>query len=105
MQGGVSDVHTLEAELLKAVQAAGGILPSNAGHIHRLSLSRSSRTDKGVHSLSTVSFFTTSCPEGVLAACKAVYGLLMEARLCKSLANIMSGSDQISDRCACRWLA
>ena len=55
MQQGVEDVDTLEAELLKAVHSAGGILPSNLGSTQRLALSRSSRTDKGVHSLSTVS--------------------------------------------------
>ena len=35
--------------------ACGGILPSNVGHNDRMKWSRSSRTDKGVHSLSTVS--------------------------------------------------
>lgn len=46
---GVEDV--LEA----AVAACGGILPSNVGQTHRTKWTRSSRTDKGVHSLSTVS--------------------------------------------------
>ena len=59
---GPADEETLEAELLRAVQAAGGVLPTNAGSTHRLQLSRSSRTDKGVHSLSTVRFaLTLSC--------------------------------------------
>lgn len=52
---GVENVHTLEDELLKAVHAAGGVLSSNLDKPHRLDMSRSSRTDKGVHSLSTVS--------------------------------------------------
>lgn len=45
---GVEDV------LEEAIAAAGGILPSNVGQAHRTKWTRSSRTDKGVHSLSTV---------------------------------------------------
>ncbi|KAF2075399.1 hypothetical protein CYY_003278 [Polysphondylium violaceum] len=44
----------IENDLEKALFKAGHILPSNLGDLERIRWSRSSRTDKGVHSLSTV---------------------------------------------------
>ncbi|BBN16653.1 tRNA pseudouridine38-40 synthase [Marchantia polymorpha subsp. ruderalis] len=51
---GSDSVKTIEGELEKAIFKAGGILESNYGSLEKVSWSRSSRTDKGVHSLATV---------------------------------------------------
>ncbi|KAL3682284.1 hypothetical protein R1sor_000306 [Riccia sorocarpa] len=51
---GPDAVKTIEGELEKAIFKAGGILDTNYGHLEKVSWSRSSRTDKGVHSLATV---------------------------------------------------
>ncbi|XP_024544209.1 putative tRNA pseudouridine synthase [Selaginella moellendorffii] len=48
------DHPTIEADLDKAIYKAGGILDSNYGHHMKVGWARSSRTDKGVHSLATV---------------------------------------------------
>ncbi|KAL4448956.1 hypothetical protein ABPG77_007673 [Micractinium sp. CCAP 211/92] len=45
---------TVEDALEEAIFRAGGILPSNRGQLSKVSWSRSSRTDKSVHSLATV---------------------------------------------------
>jgi hypothetical protein len=45
---------TIEDKLEQAIFKAGGILESNLGALDKLRWSRSSRTDKSVHSLSTV---------------------------------------------------
>ncbi len=55
LQRGVEDITTVEAALEEATFKAGGILESNRGALHKIDWSRSSRTDKGVHSCSTVS--------------------------------------------------
>lgn len=55
LQRGVEDITTIEAALEDAIGKAGGILESNRGALHKIDWSRSSRTDKGVHSCSTVS--------------------------------------------------
>jgi tRNA pseudouridine38-40 synthase len=44
----------IEDELEQAIYKAGGIIESNFGNLSKISWARSSRTDKGVHSLSTV---------------------------------------------------
>lgn len=49
-------VKTIEKELIEAIHKAGLITDANKGDLHKLKWSRSSRTDKGVHSLSTVSY-------------------------------------------------
>ena len=49
-----SNDQTIEEVLERGIAAAGGILPSNVGYSHKTGWSRNSRTDKGVHSLSTV---------------------------------------------------
>ncbi|KAI5079597.1 hypothetical protein GOP47_0005076 [Adiantum capillus-veneris] len=46
--------QTIEQELETAIFRAGGILESNFGSLEKVGWMRSSRTDKGVHSLSTV---------------------------------------------------
>uniref|UniRef100_A0A7N0UN13 Pseudouridine synthase I TruA alpha/beta domain-containing protein n=1 Tax=Kalanchoe fedtschenkoi TaxID=63787 RepID=A0A7N0UN13_KALFE len=46
-------VATIEEELENAIYKAGGILDSNFGSLHKIGWTRSSRTDKGVHSLAT----------------------------------------------------
>ena len=54
---------TIEAELRGALVRAGRVLEANAGAHHKMGWSRSSRTDKGVHSLATVH----SCSHAPLA--------------------------------------
>lgn len=49
--------QTIEEELERAIFRAGGILESNFGNLEKIRWMRSSRTDKGVHSLSTVISF------------------------------------------------
>ncbi|KGN66289.2 putative tRNA pseudouridine synthase isoform X2 [Cucumis sativus] len=44
---------TIEQELEDAIYKAGGICDSNYGNLNKISWARSSRTDKGVHSLAT----------------------------------------------------
>lgn len=51
-----SEVTTIEAALERALAQAGRVLESNVGAQHKMGWSRSSRTDKGVHSLATVCF-------------------------------------------------
>jgi tRNA pseudouridine38-40 synthase len=48
------DPIAIEGDLEKALFEAGMILDTNYGHLEKIGWSRSSRTDKGVHSLSTV---------------------------------------------------
>jgi tRNA U38,U39,U40 pseudouridine synthase TruA len=50
--------QTVESVLVAAVLASGAVIPSNAAALHKMDWSRSSRTDRGVHSLSTVSFLS-----------------------------------------------
>ncbi|XP_065045296.1 putative tRNA pseudouridine synthase isoform X1 [Musa acuminata AAA Group] len=60
------DAHalsTIEAELESAIYKAGGILDSNFGHLHKVGWARSSRTDKGVHSLATMISLKMEIPE------------------------------------------
>ena len=47
-------VTTVEAALEEAIARSGGMLESNRGSLQKVDWSRSSRTDKGVHSCSTV---------------------------------------------------
>ena len=52
---------TVEAALEEAIARAGGILESNRGALQKIDWSRSSRTDKGVHSCSTVRTDSHAC--------------------------------------------
>jgi len=68
-----TDASTLETALEGAIYNIGGILDSNRGNLGRLRWSRSSRTDKQVHSLATVIGMKLECdpasfesdPEGI----------------------------------------
>ena len=50
-------VKTIESVLLAALRASGCVTESNAVSLSKINWSRSSRTDKGVHSLATVTSF------------------------------------------------
>lgn len=47
-------VRTVEREVDAALQRRGYFKPENAGHMGRTNMQRSSRTDKGVHSIGTL---------------------------------------------------
>ncbi|XP_014503538.1 putative tRNA pseudouridine synthase [Vigna radiata var. radiata] len=60
------DEHTLstiEKELETAIFTAGGMRDSNFGDLNKVKWGRSSRTDKGVHSLATMISFKMEIPE------------------------------------------
>ncbi|XP_073291608.1 putative tRNA pseudouridine synthase isoform X1 [Primulina huaijiensis] len=54
---------TVEGELEKAIFSTGGIRESNFGDLHKIGWARSSRTDKGVHSLATMISLKMEIPE------------------------------------------
>ncbi|CAK7351969.1 unnamed protein product [Dovyalis caffra] len=54
---------TIEGELERAIYEAGGIRESNYGNLNKVSWARSSRTDKGVHSLATTITMKMEIPE------------------------------------------
>ncbi|KAL3631790.1 hypothetical protein CASFOL_024774 [Castilleja foliolosa] len=56
-------LSTIEGELEKAIFKAGGIRDSNYGDLHKIGWARSSRTDKGVHSLATMVSLKLEIPE------------------------------------------
>ncbi|XP_027939032.1 putative tRNA pseudouridine synthase [Vigna unguiculata] len=56
-------LSTIEKELETAVFKAGGIRESNFGDLQKIRWARSSRTDKGVHSLATIVSFKMEIPE------------------------------------------
>ncbi|VFQ71778.1 unnamed protein product [Cuscuta campestris] len=56
-------LSTIEGELEKAIFKAGGIKDSNFGDLYRIGWARSSRTDKGVHSLATIISLKMEIPE------------------------------------------
>ncbi|KAG8371545.1 hypothetical protein BUALT_Bualt13G0099000 [Buddleja alternifolia] len=56
-------LSTIEGELEKAIFKAGGIRDSNYGDLHKIGWGRSSRTDKGVHSLATMISLKLEIPE------------------------------------------
>ena len=58
-----NDFPTIEKEMLQALNSAGYIADSNALSPHKVSLSRSSRTDKGVHAARTVMSLKLSVPK------------------------------------------
>ncbi|XP_058775784.1 putative tRNA pseudouridine synthase [Vicia villosa] len=58
------NTHSIvEKELETAIFKAGGIRESNLGDLEKIGWSRSSRTDKGVHSLATMLSFKMEIPE------------------------------------------
>ncbi|XP_061354307.1 putative tRNA pseudouridine synthase [Gastrolobium bilobum] len=56
-------LSTIEKELETAIFKAGGIRDSNFGNLNKVKWGRSSRTDKGVHSLATTISFKMEIPE------------------------------------------
>lgn len=56
-------ISTIEKELEIAIYKAGGIRDSNFGDLQKIAWARSSRTDKGVHSLSTMISLKMEIPE------------------------------------------
>ncbi|XP_010921092.1 putative tRNA pseudouridine synthase [Elaeis guineensis] len=63
MQRDSHSLSTIEAELESAIFKAGGIRDSNYGDLHKIGWARSSRTDKGVHSLATMISLKMEIPE------------------------------------------
>ncbi|XP_020108428.1 putative tRNA pseudouridine synthase [Ananas comosus] len=59
----VSSFPTIEGELESGIFKAGGIRDSNWGNLHKIGWARSSRTDKGVHSLATMISLKMEIPE------------------------------------------
>ncbi|GAB4860220.1 hypothetical protein Ancab_011699 [Ancistrocladus abbreviatus] len=57
------NIPTIEGELETAIYKAGGIQESNFGKLHKIAWARSSRTDKGVHSLATTISLKMEIPE------------------------------------------
>ncbi|XP_021277898.1 putative tRNA pseudouridine synthase isoform X2 [Herrania umbratica] len=57
------ELSTIENELETAIFKAGGIRDSNYGDLHKIAWARSSRTDKGVHSLATMITLKMEIPE------------------------------------------
>ncbi|GMI96915.1 hypothetical protein like AT2G30320 [Hibiscus trionum] len=56
-------LSTVENELETAIFKAGGIRDSNYGDLHKIAWARSSRTDKGVHSLATMISLKMEIPD------------------------------------------
>ncbi|AES98929.1 putative pseudouridylate synthase, tRNA pseudouridine(38-40) synthase [Medicago truncatula] len=63
MQRDQNSLSTVEKELESAIFKAGGIRESNLGDLEKIGWARSSRTDKGVHSLATMVAFKMEIPE------------------------------------------
>ncbi|XP_024028196.1 putative tRNA pseudouridine synthase [Morus notabilis] len=63
MQRDEHSLSTIEKELETAIFKAGGIRDSNFGDLQKIAWARSSRTDKGVHSLATTISLKMEIPE------------------------------------------
>ncbi|KAK4752943.1 hypothetical protein SAY87_021741 [Trapa incisa] len=63
MQRDEHSLTTIEEELENAIYKAGGILESNFGNLNKIAWARSSRTDKGVHSLATTITLKMEIPD------------------------------------------
>ncbi|CAN6693083.1 unnamed protein product [Malus baccata var. baccata] len=63
MQRDENSLSTIEKELETAIYNAGGIRESNLGNLNKIAWARSSRTDKGVHSLATMISLKMEIPE------------------------------------------
>ena len=68
IQGDGNTRDTIEDVLESAIFDAGGILESNRGSLGKIGWSRSSRTDKRVHSLSTVISMKMECDAAVFSS-------------------------------------
>lgn len=58
-----NELSTIEKELETAIFKAGGIRDTNYGNLNKIAWARSSRTDKGVHSLATTISLKMEIPE------------------------------------------
>lgn len=63
MQRNEHSLSSIEEELEKALYRVGGIRDSNFGNLNKIGWTRSSRTDKGVHSLATMISLKMEIPE------------------------------------------
>ncbi|KAL5758865.1 hypothetical protein ACOSP7_021476 [Xanthoceras sorbifolium] len=63
MQRDEHSLSTIEGELEAAIYKAGGIRDSNYGNLQKIAWARSSRTDKGVHSLATMISLKMEIPD------------------------------------------
>ncbi|KAL5582896.1 hypothetical protein UlMin_015338 [Ulmus minor] len=63
MQRDEHSLSTIEKELETAIFEAGGIRESNFGDLQKIAWARSSRTDKGVHSLATMISLKMEIPD------------------------------------------
>lgn len=63
VQRGINPLPTIEGELEKAIYKAGGIRDTNFGNLNKIGWARSSRTDKGVHSLATMISLKMEIPQ------------------------------------------
>ncbi|CAJ1970743.1 unnamed protein product [Sphenostylis stenocarpa] len=82
------DEHTLstiEKELETAIFTAGGMRDSNFGDLNKVKWGRSSRTDKGVHSLATMISFKMEIPENAWK--DDDYGIALANRINSHLPN------------------
>ncbi|KAF7816203.1 putative tRNA pseudouridine synthase [Senna tora] len=68
-------IATIEKELETAIFQAGGIRDSNFGDLYKVAWGRSSRTDKGVHSLATMISLKMEIPENAWKG--DPYGILL----------------------------
>lgn len=59
----MDSLSTIEGELESAIFKAGGIRDTNYGNLHKIGWARSSRTDKGVHSLATMISLKMEIPD------------------------------------------
>ncbi|KAF7816204.1 putative tRNA pseudouridine synthase [Senna tora] len=75
MQLDEHSLSTVEKELETAIFKSGGIRDSNFGDLQKIAWARSSRTDKGVHSLATMISFKMEIPEN--AWCGDPYGFAL----------------------------
>ncbi|KAI4316014.1 hypothetical protein L6164_024033 [Bauhinia variegata] len=79
MQRDEHGLSTIERELETAIFKVGGILDSNLGNLDKIKWGRSSRTDKGVHSLATMISLKMEIPENAWKG--DTYGVTLANRI------------------------
>ncbi|KRG88463.1 hypothetical protein GLYMA_U039500v4 [Glycine max] len=85
MQRDEHRLSTIEKELETAIFMAGGMRDSNFGDLNKVKWGRSSRTDKGVHSLATIIAFKMEIPENAWKGDD--YGIALANRINSYLPN------------------
>ncbi|KAG5064168.1 hypothetical protein AAZX31_02G218400 [Glycine max] len=85
MQRDEHRLSTVEKELETAIFTAGGMRDSNFGDLNKVKWGRSSRTDKGVHSLATMIAFKMEIPENAWKGDD--YGIVLANRINSYLPN------------------